>query len=352
MAVLAAALVAPPLVAPPGADPAASPAVADAAWRQGGVAIERRCATADAGGVLIGAPSPARRCTDCEPRPAEPLSLPGADAAPPARAAGAADEDDAGVPVAAVPGDGGADGSGAPRPGAPADVPEACSAQRPARAGEVPRAAGSCAGVEAPWPAAGVPARLGAEGPVDDAAARCATGVGAAGAWVSGRGAGVTTAEGATERSVRTGACSAAGGGASVQVSEAEGAAAERRWTGMAVRDVSDGVTDGRAITSPGGAVGPVSWPSGCTIGGSGWWPGTWSRNGAAGATSGGSPTVRWIGGSDAQAPVGAAGCVGEGADGAAGPSGATGEGPSDGVLRPNGHGRRTGVTPPRTGAC
>jgi hypothetical protein len=39
-------------------------------------------------------------------------------------------------------------------------------------------------------------------------------------------------------------------------------------------------------------------------MGGSGRWPGTLARNGAAGATTGTGPVVRWIGGSDAQAPV------------------------------------------------
>src|SRR5262249_32178574 len=109
----------------------------------------------------------------------------------------------------------------------------------------------------------------------------------------------------------------------------------------------------------PAGAAGLVSCPSGVTIGGSEACPGTWAMNGAAGATTGGGPATRWIGGSDRHAPVGAIGASAaaivtapppSGASEAARPAEPAGPPPAD-VLRPNGHGRRTGLTPPRTGA-
>jgi hypothetical protein len=86
-------------------------------------------------------------------------------------------------------------------------------------------------------------------------------------------------------------------------------------------------------------------------MGGSGCAPGTSARNVRAGATTGGSPVTRWMGGSDDQAPVGRATPAGAGAapeetdpSFGSGWAGAASE-------RPNGHGRRT-LTPPQTAVC
>ncbi len=204
-------------------------------------------------------------------------------------------------------------------------------------------------------PAAGVPGGR---------AVRWATATGAP-LVVRGRTGGVTVAEGATDGRCLTGSSSWAGEGtgsrkaSATPAADAPIAAIGARWAGlvgMGACEVRLGTVETRATTMPAGASTPVSWPSVPTIGGSGRCPGTASRNGPAGATTGGGAMVRWIAGSVAQAPVGGPGR--SPADGtiagslAAGPSGVTGEGPSDGVLRPNGQGRRTGLTPPRTGAC
>jgi hypothetical protein len=213
------------------------------------------------------------------------------------------------------------------------------------------------------------------------AALRETRGAGAAGARVSGCAAGVTVPEGAIVASRRTGTgsgsvarvaaaaadagtgCSAAGASTVVAGAVADPCAA-RRWTGrvgIGACDVRLGTGWAWATTRPGGADGPASWPSGVTMGGSGRWPETSWRNGAAGATSGGAPTVRWIAGSEAQAPVGGATAlaplvVAAGVVDARAPtppsSGCVEGGPSGDVLRPKGQGRRTGLTPPRTGAC
>jgi hypothetical protein len=195
--------------------------------------------------------------------------------------------------------------------------------------------------------AAGAEADDVADAPAD----RCATGAGEL-AWVSGLADGVTVAAGATAARVRTGA---AGSGSAQASSAAQSTAAGAAWrwswrVGIGADEVRLGTAASLAITSPGGADGPASWPSGETMGGSGRCPGTASRNGFAGATTGGPATVRWIGGRDAHAPVGAAarnpagGAGSEDGEGAAaGPSGVA-VGPSDGALRPNGQGRRTGL--------
>lgn len=349
------------------------PAISGIARRPGGPAIGRRWATdgwaADAPGAsLMGTPRPGRRAPDSGPD------------GPGALAALEEAEEEEADPWA--PGD-----SGLPRPAGGVAAAE-CSAQRlTVRAGGVPRAAEGgrfpvAPGAEtigaAPDELAGDPTAwrrppaASADGAVADAALadgvapgvadvpdreRCPALV--AGACVSGRSGGVTVAAEATDGIDRTGA--SAPGSDQASASSQAGAAAviavlARRWTGIGALDVRRGTALGLASTRPAGAAGPVSWPSACTIGGRGWCPDTCSRNAAAGATTGGPPIVRWIGGSCAQACVGAAGPVdmvvpSEAADDA-GPSGASGEGPSDGVLRPKGHGRRTGVTPPRTGAC
>jgi hypothetical protein len=245
--------------------------------------------------------------------------------------------------------------------------PDGLSDQRLRRTGTVPCGGGSGAGVpapgacpEAPEPAApesaadrgvSAPARGG-----DADGRRWATTAEGEGAWVSGTGAGRTVAAGGTVARVRTGAVagSMAGWGHGASPETSVGGAA-RRWTGIGARDVRLGTAAGRASTSPGGAVGPTSWPSGWSTGGRGWWPGTASRKGSDGATSGADPVARSIGGNEAQAPVAGAPDAAGVADSdgpSAGPAGMSGEGPSDGVLRPNGQGRRTGLTPPRTGAC
>ena len=204
-------------------------------------------------------------------------------------------------------------------------------------------------------------------GPVD----RWATATGS-GLLVSGRVEGVIVAPGATVASWRIGAPAptvvavAAGTATSYAAPKSSPAAAGdavRRCAprvGMGVCDVRLGTVDTCATTRPGGAAAPVSCPNGCTIGGSGRWPGTSARNGVDGATSGAAETVRWMGGSLAQAPVAGAG-AGAAALSETGPTGDAPSPasscsreacPSDGVLRPNGQGRRTGLTPPRTGAC
>ena len=91
------------------------------------------------------------------------------------------------------------------------------------------------------------------------------------------------------------------------------------RWTGRptsAALDVSDATAWVGAATSPDGASGVTSCPSWPTIGGSGRAPGTSARNDPAGATTGGSPLTRWIGGSDDHAPVGGASVGGAGETG------------------------------------
>ncbi|HYO43134.1 MAG TPA: hypothetical protein VES19_08055 [Candidatus Limnocylindrales bacterium] len=367
--------------APPGVVPAVIPdrpagrdGTSGIARRPGGVAIGIRWATLPAGGALMGVPRPRRDAAD-RSGPAGEVDAGAAtdgvdaDAGAPTDSAEVADGE--GPAVAG----GIAAPSGAPRPagGVPA---LGLSAQRlTVRAGGVGRGAEPLdPGAEAdgalpvaPGPVPVLVGRmLGAD--VDDAGEpadedRCTAPAVVAGAVVSGREEGVTVAAGGTVGSDRTGVS----GSGSDQAPAASGAgsaaaaAAARRWTGrvgIGVLAVRLGTAASRATTRPAGAAGPVSWPSGVTIGGRGWWPGTASRNAAAGATTGGAPVVRWMGGSRAHAPVGAArpgpelaGATEPGAD-VAGPSGAASEGLSDGVRRPNGHGRRTGVTPPLTGAC
>ena len=137
------------------------------------------------------------------------------------------------------------------------------------------------------------------------------------------------------------------------------------RWTGrvgMGVREVRLGTVETCATTRPGGRRRPRSrGPAAARSAAAGGGPDTSARNGVAGATSGGgadgpldgrqrAPRRRWparvrgaAGRSEAARPVtrrrGRPPACREGC-------------PSDGVLRPNGHGRRTGLTPPRTGAC
>ena len=123
--------------------------------------------------------------------------------------------------------------------------------------------------------------------------------------------------------------------------------AAAWRWTGRPTRsalDVSDATAWVGAATSPDGASGVTSCPSWPTIGGSGRAPGTSARNDPAGATTGGSPLTRWIGGSDDHAPVGGA-SVGGAREAVASGVGSGSAGAAS--ERPNGHGRRT-VTPPQ----
>ncbi len=212
-------------------------------------------------------------------------------------------------------------------------------------------------------------------------------------ARVSGCEAGVTVADGATAARVRTGAGSVAGTIAVAPTSDtaaAEGSTLREttaavssssvavarvsaagpsacRWTGRpgsGAWDVRLGTARGCATTRPAGAAALDSCPSGVRIGGSGACPGTSARNGAAGATTGGGPDERWIGGSVRQAPVGGIGAAAPGTEPpVVSPAGSTPDGvpepasperldaPSSDVLRPNGHGRRTGLTPPRTGA-
>jgi hypothetical protein len=138
---------------------------------------------------------------------------------------------------------------------------------------------------------------------------RCAVTGATSGARVRGRAAGTAVAAGATVGMCRigSGSGSEAPPASRLHAGSGSGAPAARRWTGrvgIGAEEVSDGTADGRARTSPAGAVGATSWPSVCTMGGSGRWPGTEARNGAAGATTGTGPVVRWIGGSVAQAPV------------------------------------------------
>ena len=209
--------------------------------------------------------------------------------------------------------------------------------------------------------------------------------------WVSGRDAGVATADGATAATVRiggssgavdgaiddgdaapgdadsawretTGASSASQAGAAV---EPDSPAAACRCTGLPASgalEVRLGTACGCATTRPAGALGLDSWPSGVTIGGSPAWPGTSARNGAAGATTGGGPDERWIGGNVRHAPVGRIGTSagdddaptdGQPATGTPAPASATEpeDAPRSLSLRPNGHGRRTGLTPPRSAA-
>jgi hypothetical protein len=129
--------------------------------------------------------------------------------------------------------------------------------------------------------------------------------------------------------------------------SAASPAAAAWRWTGRstsAALDVSDATACDGAATRPDGASGVTSCPSWPTIGGSGRAPGTSARNEPAGATTGGSPLTRWIGGSDDHAPVGGA-SVGGAREAVASGVGSGSAGAAS--ERPNGHGRRT-VTPPQ----
>ena len=78
---------------------------------------------------------------------------------------------------------------------------------------------------------------------------------------------------------------------------------AARRWTGAGI-ELVDGASTGRAraTTSPGVARLLTSCPSGWTIGGRPWDPGSAVANEPGAATSGMSPLVRWIGGRLAQA--------------------------------------------------
>jgi hypothetical protein len=191
-------------------------------------------------------------------------------------------------------------------------------------------------------------------------------------ARVSGRSGGRATAVGGTIPSCRSGAsiggsvaaaddagepAGATSGGAAAAGTDETAERSVRRCTGGGTSEapeVSAGTVWTGAATIPAGAIGETSWPSGSTIGGSGWAPGTASRNVVAGATSGGSPTARWIGGRAAQAPVGRAtgGDTAAPTDTVSGPPPArSGSAAGSSVERLNGHGRRT-VTPPQTGAC
>jgi len=318
-----------------------------------------RHARAAVGGTdAIGAPSPDR----LPESPADDAVVPalrwttGANGA--GASAGVDDDAGAGVPVVDDALEIDALEIGAPRPAAE-DV-GVSDHRLPERAGGVPRAAsGSSADT-----GAGDPAGVAA----DDAVLRWATGARAGatgGATVSGRTGGVTVCEAATGATCRTGAGSgstdvtddeaasgATPGSDQASADPADGAAA-RRWTcrvGIAALEVRLGTGATCAATSPAGAVDTTSWPSGCTIGESGRFPGTVSRNGAVGATRGVAPTVRWMGGSVAHAPVGGASAairwaVGASAVSPAGPPSDSDEGPSDGVLRPNGQDRRTGYS-------
>jgi hypothetical protein len=343
----------------------------------------------EAGGELIGAPRPERRDAAVS---GDWMAEPCDTGVPATDARGALS------PVSVLRGASGALDTGAPRPaGGVADVDVEDSAQRlTVRTGPVPRGGGvvrlpavrddPCAANEAED---GRPDALkAADGLTAGPRERCVTATGS-GPLVRGLAAGVTVAAGATVARCRIGAVStateaaategvagiaevgvaatraASSGPADQSAAPSLGAAVleARRWTdrvGMGAREVRLGTVETWAVTRPGGADGPVSCPSGCTIGGSGRCPGTSARNGAAGATKGGAPVVRWMGGSVAQAPVAGASEAATGASWAAptgeAPSRASSgmwEGcPSDGVLRPNGQGRRTGLTPPRTGAC
>jgi hypothetical protein len=217
------------------------------------------------------------------------------------------------------------------------------------------------------------PAADGADRAAADGPSRCTAGASSDGARVRGWAGTVAIDVGATLGSVRTGARVSSDGeadvedGSTLEVGSGAGATAAvpctldevdsagsaaalaRRWTGRGVsgaREVSEGSGDVGATTSPAGASGVTSCPSGSTIAGSGRAPGTSARNGRDGATTGTAPTVRWIAGRRAHAPVGGAS---SGAGAAAGasldvaPPGATSavDGPSE-LLRPNGHGRRT----------
>ena len=188
---------------------------------------------------------------------------------------------------------------------------------------------------------------------------------------VSDRDGTSAAAPGATTDSCRSGSTIVADGPAALDAPADDDAAEDAdRWTGAAPapdppqrpprpgagpagRRVPRSTSATRprgpgAATSPDGASGVTSCPSWPTIGGSGRAPGTSARNDAAGATTGGSPLTRWIGGSDDHAPVGGASVGGAGETVASvvgsGSAGAASE-------RPNGHGRRT-VTPPQSVAC
>jgi hypothetical protein len=229
----------------------------------------------------------------------------------------------------------------------------------------------------------------------DDVARDTVAGSGArsGGDWVSGRDGAATVADRATGATVRTGRAWGAGE-APDAVPDVDGAveppvplATRRETTGSASSSAQSGAPAadapssawrctgrfvsgacevrlgtgcGCATTIPVGPLGPASWPSGVTIGGSGTCPGTSARNVDAGATTGGGPDVRWIGGSRRHAPVAGLGAgpgagTGAAASPADAPEPASPSGPEDApsadVLRPNGHGRRTGLTPPRSGA-
>ena len=230
---------------------------------------------------------------------------------------------------------------------------------------------------------------MGADGELDALGARddwtfvrCASGRSAAAGgvhastFVNERAGAWAAASGATTDSCRTGssavAGSAAGGGAAFSAGAAatgdgdgpagdgagaaSGARPAWRWTGRSTSeacDVSDATLWTGADTSPAGASDVTSWPSWPTIGGNGRAPGTSARNVRAGATTGGAPVTRWIGGKVDHAPVGRASRDTGAAAGAdegtpasfdSGEAGAASE-------RPNGHGRRT-LTPPQTVVC
>jgi hypothetical protein len=305
--------------------------------------IGRRWAVALAGGTLIGAPRPARRVGP---------------------------DDATGIDGASV-------GSSANRRRGAGTGRPALAVDRDTLGADAGRRLDGCSG--SPVVAAGDEPR-----PVSKLARDGAAGSGAStGALcVNGRAGGVTVAAGATDGIVRiagsSGATRAAAQGAGEDGStdrETTGATASSgsqagsvawaatsglacRWMGRLERgawDVRLGTACGCATTRPGGALALDSWPSGLTTGGSGVCPGTPARNKSAGATTGGGPAVRWIGGSVRQAPVGRIG-VSAGAEAAAGalrpasPAEPV-DAPSVDVLRPNGHGRRTGLRPPRTGA-
>ncbi len=187
-------------------------------------------------------------------------------------------------------------------------------------------------------------------------------------AVVSGRSGGTATDAVGTTPRVLTGAAlagSAKGATSSVATSAVHGdetSSAGRRWTGRCTSVevlVSDETGRAGAATRPDGAIGLTSCPSASTIGGSGRAPGTPARNVEAGATTGGSPIDRWMGGREVQAPVGGAWSRSAG-PASARPSGAPGRSATLGppsasaagsVSRLNGHGSRT-VSRPRRGAC
>src|SRR5262249_10833967 len=117
--------------------------------------------------------------------------------------------------------------------------------------------------------------------------------------------------------------------------------------------EVSVGTACGCATTIPAGAVGLESCPSGVTIGGSGACPGTWARNGAAGATTGGGAAGGWVGGRHPPPPGGGAEAGGGGSGAGRGAGGRRGRGPARrGRARRGPPGGRSRATPRRPVCC